>query len=526
MKYTALTIGPIISSLGLARKTREIWAASYFFSYFMQLVLENLKENGIVDNVILPYPNKEELSDSLGLEQSDKTGLFPDRIMLQSEEGLYTKLEGAVTQAIATSSDEFKVQQNYLKDYLSIRMLEINSSELTSNNAVFELNSLLAAMELQGQYIPTDKLKFVEMLEKILFTKLYKSKFGSEGYPSIIEIATERITFTDTEKELFIELKKNTNDDEDAIWEKLLEIERHEKARVKAQDDSFTVNDCSVYKKLKLSNKYIAIVQADGDNVGKLIKAIYESATPEAIVEFSKSLSKFALKAADVIETWGGKTIYAGGDDLLFFAPLENHQNKYITDLINEIDAVFAEQILNNEKLSSYLSNPEPSMSYGVSISYYKYPMHEAVNNAQYLLFSMAKQTETKNAIAFRLLKHSGQDYTTILHKNEKLYKEHLHDLLCLSDGLDFNSLLYNLNRDSFILKNLLAANNRDITRLNSYFTNFYKKEIHVGSEAFIEKLKTILFDSFSDTNDFDITLNQVKGVLQLVKFLNTKKHN
>jgi len=73
--------------------------------------------------------------------------------------------------------------------------------------------------------------------------------------------------------------------------------------------------------KFKQPHKYIAIVQSDGDNVGKLIKEIYKS-NPAKIKEFSKALSDFALEAAEEIQKYGGETVYAGGDDLLFFAPV------------------------------------------------------------------------------------------------------------------------------------------------------------------------------------------------------------
>ncbi|CAA6823139.1 MAG: Unknown protein, partial [uncultured Sulfurovum sp.] len=36
MKYIALTIGPIVDTLSLGRKTSEVWMASYLFSSFMK----------------------------------------------------------------------------------------------------------------------------------------------------------------------------------------------------------------------------------------------------------------------------------------------------------------------------------------------------------------------------------------------------------------------------------------------------------------------------------------------------------
>ena len=38
MKYSAINIGPIISTLGMARKPRELWAASFLFSHLMKCI--------------------------------------------------------------------------------------------------------------------------------------------------------------------------------------------------------------------------------------------------------------------------------------------------------------------------------------------------------------------------------------------------------------------------------------------------------------------------------------------------------
>lgn len=38
--YTALTIGPIYKTFSDAKRTRSVWAASYFFSWFIRRILE------------------------------------------------------------------------------------------------------------------------------------------------------------------------------------------------------------------------------------------------------------------------------------------------------------------------------------------------------------------------------------------------------------------------------------------------------------------------------------------------------
>jgi len=79
----------------------------------------------------------------------------------------------------------------------------------------------------------------------------------------------------------------------------------------------------------------------------------------------------------------------------VFFAPISNTNNN-IFDLIEDIDNLFDTYVKNH--FSSV--KPAPSMSYGVSITYYKFPMHEALNSVRKLLFEKAKK-DPKNQSGF-----------------------------------------------------------------------------------------------------------------------------
>ena len=66
---------------------------------------------------------------------------------------------------------------------------------------------------------------------------------------------------------------------------------------------------------------------------------------------FWKNLFDFSIKSDEVINEFGGVTIFAGGDDLLFFAPIVN-KDKNIFDLINTLSNVF-ENIFKKYNLTS-----------------------------------------------------------------------------------------------------------------------------------------------------------------------------
>lgn len=40
MKYIAITLGPITRTIEMAESTKELWAASYFFSYLAKKIVE------------------------------------------------------------------------------------------------------------------------------------------------------------------------------------------------------------------------------------------------------------------------------------------------------------------------------------------------------------------------------------------------------------------------------------------------------------------------------------------------------
>ena len=67
--YLAITIGPIYATIQQARRTRELWAASYVFSLLMRELLEVLKDEKIGE-LLAPVVTS---GDSKDPENSQKT---------------------------------------------------------------------------------------------------------------------------------------------------------------------------------------------------------------------------------------------------------------------------------------------------------------------------------------------------------------------------------------------------------------------------------------------------------------------
>jgi len=80
--YIALTIGPIYKTLSNAKKTQELWASSYLFSYLMKEIIRKLTSgSGAIpyNRFVVPYV------DQKIMDASTHVGLFHDRFIYESQ---------------------------------------------------------------------------------------------------------------------------------------------------------------------------------------------------------------------------------------------------------------------------------------------------------------------------------------------------------------------------------------------------------------------------------------------------------
>jgi len=84
-------------------------------------------------------------------------------------------------------------------------------------------------------------------------------------------------------------------------------------------------------------NPYLAVIVADGDNMGATISKLE---TPEEHRTFSRELARFATDAAKVVSDHFGVLVYAGGDDVFAFAPVDR-----CLDCARELHDVFGKSM-------------------------------------------------------------------------------------------------------------------------------------------------------------------------------------
>ncbi len=537
--YYAITIGPIFKTLGLARKTRELWAASYLFSYLMKKIVLALKAKNTT--ILLPYAE-----DCITIGENEVNlfegkygaGIFPDRCIFHTDKTLTE-----VDQIVSMVKSEFIAQiikhseahvtqfdvdcaERYFENYFQICLVSKKLKDnLQTNEIVGHMYDALDAVELQRQIAPPENQAFLSNF-------LSKASFKKGKDHSFLMQASEELT-----------------ENENVRFESVIEIATKDlHGEINNYKETFSFKeDEEVISKLKQGagdafctyHKYIAIVHIDGDNFGLINKKLNDV----QYKEFSKNLTRFSLSANTVISDYGGLPVYIGGDDAVFFAPLRNETGeiKTIFDLLDKIDAIFNHEFsglihdIQNLKFQDSAGNtimPQLSLSAGISVTYHKYPLYEAVESSRHQLFGVAKKEVrasgiAKNAIAFNLEKHSGKTFSGIFFKDKtsksfKIFKEMLS--IHIEKDNFLSSIIQFVGRNESILLEI----GHDTERVKEFIDNLFNETIHEEND-FIEKLKELVpavYTEYRKSVNKKTTGNRnraLMSIIRMVKFLNRK---
>lgn len=422
VKYIGITIGPILNTLEEAGSPAALWFASSFFSDLTRRLCRVITgEGGMEDAVILsPY-----YSDQIRMD--DGVGKFHDRIIFFTEhydrqrlEEMIVHVRGEMVQNFLYPGQTLSEEDiaAFLDKYLQIHFVVLDKEKI-SGSSILAVSPYLDAMELMKTF-PADNA-----------CNPFKAIFGGGGSGSN-EYLKKSLLFKSVmgSNNQFINGQGNIRD----IGE---------------------IASCMgrLDKKLKKS-RYFAVVQADGDGMGHFLEALDDA----GVTGFSKACLDYAGEAADKIARFGGMTIYAGGDDLLFLAPVENGDGQNIFGLCRAICQLF------EMKMAAVFpkSQAVPTISFGISIQYKKYPLYEALANAQRLLFDEAKKhcyrgmtDAAKNSMAIALQKHSGQTMALIVsNENQDILTKIVALGSSLADGEEaVTSVLFTLQTWQFMLE-------------------------------------------------------------------------
>ncbi len=460
MKYSAINIGPIISTLGMARKPRELWAASYLFSHLMKCIYTEVKKAGMT--IISPAKPKED---------KNKVGIYPDRIFIQGDLDVKRVLnEALATFYIDLLGDGRRDSNNPDLDYFNLMSASCKAEK--ESLAIADLNQKLDVMEMCNFAADKDAAQNIyKIISKKVSSSLFQIATGEDRLP-------------------IPELEKIAN-----------------KQRVAHPE-----------KTEKSHHRYYCVVQADGDNVGKTVS--HKDLKDGEVLKISKALVDFGIKATSIIEDFGGLPIYAGGDDLLFIAPVIGVEGTHIFNLLEDIENKAFKGVHDIVKSLVLKDNKgmdiEASLSFGVSITYRKYPLYEALESARNLLFGVAKEIKEKNAVAWSLRKHSGGTFDCAFSlKNDDLKKQFTELIKTTTDNDTVSAVAHKIRQFESLVSIVLESGKQD--RLDSLFKKVL--EFDVEKESYfnaVKKLMPVLYNEIGETNYSKI----LYSLLRTAKFI------
>lgn len=502
--YFGITIGPIDETLAVAKKTRELWVASYMYSYLMFLISQEIKSDSSL-TILLPQYGGGDNS------PPQDVGLLPDRMIIHARNGDLKEAYAGVKEKVENAVNDLVILTGNvaIKDYMIRNIVGLTLKE--GENIVFEINNALDASEQMKRLSDPNSSQVDQTVIKLYDElKIYRKGTSNPRFPSIAEIST-------------YELQRLNG----SAYDKIRIEQIYDKEKLGADDADDFINELRSHPSFKdqilQRNKYIAVVYADGDNMGQVFGEIGKQ--EDNIQKVSKELTAFAESSAAIIDKYGGHCIYAGGDDLLFLAPVavtsnngDSEKEVNIFGLCKVLKANFKKAVV--EKTAMYKLKKEPSLSFGVFMFYYKFPLQEALEKSRQLLFKTAKKYPGKDTIAFELEKHSGQRITGKYKAASPLYKDlaETKEKKLYEASKALNSVQYKLKEQEFLFKQVLA----DKTMLEHFFENTFNEDIHKKNKAFMDTVCGLIHKTYTLNQDIDQTLADVFGYLRFNHFIQT----
>lgn len=499
-----LTIGPIFETMSHAKKTRELWFGSFFFSWYIKKFCQQLESKFTLLTPVFS-----------GKPPKAKAGLFPDHVigtasLTQSEtidrlkeisKGIndeFVNMIDAIGQGVYLVPKSIEDVRKIFNDYLEVSFIVRDAAGVGELEIIKTMDLLLDGLERERSFslgknentcnrcasLPSTFEIYEDKTKKRLCPFCF-FKYRSNASPEVCAEIGEnkgfryRSTGDISAHELLAKI------DSEGLKEYFVDHDEIDFDSKEFRD--LLPSDTEI----KSHHKYMAIVQADGDSLGDIAKKVTK---PEGL---SQALFEFGQKAVKITEKFHGEPVYLGGDDLLTFMPTgfkENGQFKTVIDYINELSQAYNEKLKELDGLEAV----ETTLSFGVHIFYYKSPLSLALQAAR-TQQDLAKSSG-KDALSMLLTQHAGQQ-TTLLFKNDSDELESLNKLLkgLLAQRVSYpHGIHHNLARFEKVLTNL-----SDMNQLKYFKENRFNEEIHTtfnSIDAVFDLLELMLADNSNGT--------------------------
>lgn len=490
MNYTAINIGPIIKTLSLARRPRELWSASYMFSYLMECIIAKVSQKKCT--IIAPIT---------GEKPDISVGLYPDRLYFSHDNNTSLDVEQILSDAWGEFQKNVFGQNINCRDYFNLMHVTLQFEEQSHSVILAKLNDYLDLLELCAFAVNPQDGK--DPLENI-YGLIAKRKESP-----LVEISTGNTNMhMETLAEIAAAQLAGLAGDK---WDVFVKNNR---------DENYTDDPYSVFKSLteyKSYHRYFCVVQADGDNMGKTVTS--PNLSNDQLTNVSKGLWDYGKEASRLINDFGGKAIYAGGDDLLFIAPLVGKDGNSIFGLFEKIEEKFNSKIKDVVENMIEDKSDAPSLSFGVAMAYYKHPLYEVLESAINQLFGVAKGGSVKNKIAWRLEKHSGETFSACYSKLDKGLDDAFKNLIMQTeDANTVSAVAHKLKLNWTLLEKCLEADreNKGTKRLDSLFAKMLEAS---EGDSYFNAVKEVVLNLYP-AKDITNLADVLYTMLRTAKFI------
>lgn len=448
MKYLVeIAIGPVQEFIASARKLRDLWFGSTLLSELSKCVAKSLHDQKCA--LIFPAPKNDadlEFGSSLVVANkilAEYEGDDPRVVVTIAKENWRKKLKDISEETleyVETSSfykkmrvktDLFRKQiedfgeffaawvplrEDYGKSRHEVEKLLAGRKNLREFSAPnwdgygipkSSLDGLRESVICDDKFCIPGLLKRNEKLDAVGLVKRFwplldkKNIKKFEDLAAISSVSWFNKIANDTQathlrRQFELLFKKRDNYPVEAIYE-----ESKKAATWEEYDCVDSRKACSILRDINkivgAPQKYSCVLLGDGDNMGAAIDQIKSK---DGFQKFTQDLSQFADKVKNIVDKNGGCLIYAGGDDVMAFAPMETALN-----CANELRKAFAETMAPICIQQGISKNP--TLSIGMAIVHHSEPLSNALDYARGAE-KMAKNVDGKNALAVSQNKRSG----------------------------------------------------------------------------------------------------------------------
>jgi len=496
----AISLGPVQGFIAAARKTRDLWFGSFLLSDIARQTAKAIKENG--GDLIFPGVEKD-------AQLKDENFSVANVILavVDNPQDAAAKAEESAKAAWNKHvADAKKKIEGYGKNILRENwdgqvndFVEFYAAWVPYNESDYQNNCKRVMQILSGrkacrdftQEIPNDDRLPKSSLDGARDTVLWQGK--------TLEILVERKKLKAREQLDAVGVVKRFARDDSFPSLAEIAIRKLPNWKTKLGDKEYDDDDTQL-QKLAEDFPYLAVIYADGDKIDATISKFKKS---EEHKKFSIALAKFSQGVKEIVEEKHcGALVYAGGDEVLAFVPVDT--------------ALLCARALS-EKFKKALTNYDVSLSVGVVIGHYREMLETLLDFAKQAK-SNAKKPD-HNGLAISMYQSGNAECAVREQWTNKLDERIIHWAELFKENIVPKKFPYDLRTLQELYK--------DIALSKTELADCLKKQLYtmVKSRRMYEtKLQElyVAFGNIATVNDVEKLLNEML-IAQMIGEFETK---